>query len=152
AWGGAAALVPELAQVLAGIDRSDSLTFDAHKWLSVPMGAGLFLTRHVGALGRTFRTGAPYMPRPVAGAPDPYGQSLQWSRRFIGAKLHLTLAAAGWDGFARALRHQVDMADRLREALPRRGWRLRNDTQLPIVCFDDPELGDRAPVVAKWVQ
>jgi glutamate/tyrosine decarboxylase-like PLP-dependent enzyme len=153
AWGGAAALVPELASLLAGIDRADSITFDAHKWLSVPMGAGLFLTRREGALARTFTTRAAYMPRPIVDAPDPYGQSMQWSRRFIGAKLYLTLAVAGWDGYAEALRHQVRMADRLRERLPDQGWRIANDTRLPIVCFDDPELSDeRATTVASWIQ
>src|SRR5262249_6162480 len=50
AWGGAAALVPDLRHHLGGIGRADSITFDAHKWLSVPMGAGLFLTRHPGLL------------------------------------------------------------------------------------------------------
>lgn len=153
AWGGAAALVPELAPALAGIERSDSLTFDAHKWLSVPMGAGLFLTRRRGALGRTFGTRAPYMPRPVADVDDPYGSSMQWSRRFIGAKLYLTLAVAGWEGYAAALRHQAQMADRLRHALPDQGWDVVNDTPLPIVCFDDPKLAaNRAVTFAAWVQ
>ena len=43
AWGGAAILLPEGKKVLHGIDQSDSITFDAHKWLSVPMGAGMNL-------------------------------------------------------------------------------------------------------------
>ena len=40
AWGGAAAFVPELRPLLSGIEDADSITFDAHKFLSVPMGAG----------------------------------------------------------------------------------------------------------------
>ena len=64
------------------------------------MGAGMYFTRHVGILERTFRVAAGYMPRegsvlPVA---DPYAHSMQWSRRFIGLKLFLSLAVAGWDG------------------------------------------------------
>jgi len=55
AWGGAAILLPELAGLLDGIHLSDSCTFDAHKWLSVPMGAGMFLTRHSDILGRAGR-------------------------------------------------------------------------------------------------
>jgi glutamate/tyrosine decarboxylase-like PLP-dependent enzyme len=46
AWGGAAVLVPELRPVLSGIETADSITFDPHKYLSMPMGAGMFLTRH----------------------------------------------------------------------------------------------------------
>src|SRR3954464_3340495 len=119
AWGGAAALVPELRPVLDGAARADSLTFDAHKWLSVPMGAGVYLTRHPGILERTFRVAARYMPRegsvlPVA---DPYAHSMQWSRRFIGLKLFLSLAVAGWQGYEEAIRRQTAMGDLLRERL-----------------------------------
>ena len=51
AWAGAACLSDRLRPLLAGIDRADSVTVDAHKWLSAPMGAGVFLTRHADALG-----------------------------------------------------------------------------------------------------
>ncbi|MGH9478727.1 MAG: pyridoxal phosphate-dependent decarboxylase family protein, partial [Terriglobales bacterium] len=50
AWGGMAALVEELRPALDGIERSDSITFDAHKSLCVPMGAGMLFTRHPGVL------------------------------------------------------------------------------------------------------
>lgn len=143
AWGGAAALVPELRGAVQGIGRAGSITFDAHKWMSVPMGAGIFLTRHAGLLERTFRVAASYMPKEggggAAGAPilDPYAHSMEWSRRFIGLKLFLSLAVAGWEGYEAAIRHQTAMGDRLREALRAAGWVVVNDTPLPVVCFVD---------------
>jgi len=138
-WGGAAVLVPELRPVLQGIGRASSITFDAHKWLSVPMGAGLFLTRHAGILERTFRVTTGYMPRDGAGLAvvDPYAQSMQWSRRFIGLKVFLSLAVAGWEGYEAAIRHQTAMGARLRAGLQAAGWRIVNDTPLPLVCFVD---------------
>lgn len=139
AWGGAAALVPELRPLLAGIERSGSLTFDAHKFLSVPMGAGLYLTRHPGALDRTFRVAAGYMPGSGRnGIVDPYAHSMQWSRRFIGLKVFLSLAVAGWQGYEEAIRHQVAMGDRLRRGLAEHGWEVVNETPLPLVCFVRP--------------
>jgi glutamate/tyrosine decarboxylase-like PLP-dependent enzyme len=63
AWGGAAVLVPELRPALEGIETADSITFDPHKWLSMPMGAGMFLTRHRDALGRIFSVSTAYMPK-----------------------------------------------------------------------------------------
>jgi len=139
AWGGAAALVPELRPVLDGAARADSITFDAHKWLSVPMGAGVYLTRHPGILERTFRVAAGYMPREGNVLPvlDPYANSMQWSRRFIGLKLFLSLAVAGWQGYEEAIRRQTEMGDRLRERLQEEGWTVVNDTPLPVVCFVD---------------
>jgi glutamate/tyrosine decarboxylase-like PLP-dependent enzyme len=140
AWGGAAALVPELRPLLAGIERADSITFDAHKWLSVPMGAGIFLTRHPGILESTFRVGSTgYMPREAArlDVTDPFAHSMQWSRRFIGLKVFLSLAVAGFPGYAAALRHMTAMGDRLREALGRADFPLVNRTPLPLACFTD---------------
>jgi glutamate/tyrosine decarboxylase-like PLP-dependent enzyme len=139
AWAGAAALLPELRALLNGVEHADSITFDAHKWLSVPMGAGLFLTRHRDILRKTFRTPNEYMPREAAGMGviDWYDHSMQWSRRLIGLKLFLTLLAAGWEGYAATLRHMVAMGNRLREDLQAAQWRILNDTALPIVCFAD---------------
>jgi glutamate/tyrosine decarboxylase-like PLP-dependent enzyme len=140
AWGGAAALVPELRPVLEGTARASSVTFDAHKWLSVPMGAGMYLTRHAGILERTFRVAAGYMPRDGAALPvaDPYAHSMQWSRRFIGLKVFLSLAVAGWGGYEESIRHQAALGDRLRERLREEGWTVVNDTPLPVVCFVGP--------------
>lgn len=140
AWGGMLALIPELAPLLGPIARADSLTFDPHKALSVPMGAGMYLSRRLGALAATFTERAGYMPRNAAR--DPYARSLQWSRRFIGLKLLLPLAAAGWQGYAATLRGYCALADRLREALVASRWVVANETPLPIVCFVDRERRD----------
>jgi aromatic-L-amino-acid/L-tryptophan decarboxylase len=150
AWGGAAALVPELRGVLAGVERADSVTFDAHKWLSVPMGAGMLLTRHPGALARTFAVSTAYMPRDGEGLDvvEPFQHSMQWSRRFIGLKLFLSLAVAGWDGYADAVRRMTGLGESLRRALTTDGWTLCNDTPLPVVCFVDPAARSDAQVEA----
>jgi glutamate/tyrosine decarboxylase-like PLP-dependent enzyme len=142
AWGGAAAFVPELRAALDGIEKADSITFDAHKWLSAPMGAGLYLTRHPDVLGRTFGVAASYMPRDAAelGVVDPFTHSIQWSRRFTGLKVFMSLLVAGWDGHAEAIRHQTAIGDRLRMRLRESGWGVVNRTPLPVVCFVDRAL------------
>jgi glutamate/tyrosine decarboxylase-like PLP-dependent enzyme len=144
AWGGAAALVPELRPLLTGIEHADSITFDAHKWLSVPMGAGLFLTRRLDAMDRAFSMRTAYMPREAAGLDvvDPHLHTMQWSRRFIGLKVFLSLLVAGWEGYERAIRHQTAMGDLLRTRLASAGWQIENDTLLPVVCFTDPHGAD----------
>lgn len=147
AWGGAAVLVEELRPALFGIERADSITFDAHKWLSVPMGAGLYLTRHTEILEETFSTATSYMPRESRdfGVQDPYNHSMQWSRRFIGLKVFLSLAVAGWEGYEAAIRHQTAMGELLRRELEASSWEVVNRTPLPVACFVDdtkPEGGD----------
>ncbi|HEY0143014.1 MAG TPA: aminotransferase class V-fold PLP-dependent enzyme [Thermoanaerobaculia bacterium] len=133
AWGGAAILSPRLKQHLRGIERADSITCDAHKWLSVAMGAGMFFTRHPEAIARAFEVDASYVPR--GDEPDWYRASLQFSRRFIGLKLFLALAELGADGIAKQLEHQAAMADRLRAGLRANGWEIVNDSPFPLVCF-----------------
>ncbi|MFW9916785.1 MAG: pyridoxal phosphate-dependent decarboxylase family protein, partial [Candidatus Thorarchaeota archaeon] len=147
AWGGAAVFVPELCSILDGIERADSITFDAHKWLSVPMGAGLYVTRHPDILRRTFSISTSYMPTDAHGLNviDPYRHSIQWSRRFIGLKVFLSLAVIGWDGYRAVIQHQVAMGDLLRQKLEEGGWGIVNQTDLPVVCFVNERDREREP-------
>lgn len=140
AWGGAAVLSPRLRPAVAGVELADSLTWDAHKWLSVPMGAGMFFCRHPEAAERAFAVPTPYMPAGSRGARDPYATTVQWSRRAIGLKVFASLAELGVDGYRRLIERQADMADRLRELLTAAGWSVVNDTPLPLVCFTHPDL------------
>lgn len=152
AWGGAAAFVPEMRPLLSGIERADSITFDAHKWLSVPMGAGIFLTRHNQILSEACRITTDYMPRDAStfGVNDPFAHSMQWSRRFIGLKVFLSLAVAGWQGYAAAIRHQAEMGNLLRHELEQNDWEIVNETQLAVVCFrDKSDIGKTEEFLSK---
>ena len=138
AWGGGAIISPTLARHLRGIELADSITCDAHKWLSVPMGCGMFFCRHPQVVAEAFRAEVSYMPRKPGGVlapPDPFTTSVQWSRRFIGLKLFMTIAEGGEEGIVARVEHQARMGDVLREALTASGWRILNDTPLPLVCF-----------------
>jgi aromatic-L-amino-acid/L-tryptophan decarboxylase len=142
AWGGSFLFVPELADAFAGISRADSVTWDAHKAMSVPMGAGMFFCRHPDSVMKAFTVRAAYMPGAENDTVDPYSSTLQWSRRSIGMKVFFSLASSGRDGYAEMLRHQLRMGDSLRRRLLERGWAIVNDTPLPIVCFTRPDLRD----------
>jgi fatty-acyl-CoA synthase len=148
AWGGAAILSPVLKAHLGGIEAADSITCDAHKWLSVPMGAGMLFCRHPEAVGAAFHAETTYMPAQTAGpVSDPYTTSAQWSRRFIGLKLFLALAERGESGYAEMIEHQARMGELLRKSLQCAGWRIVNSTPLPVVCFTRDGL-DHAQFVA----
>ncbi|HWH23329.1 MAG TPA: aminotransferase class V-fold PLP-dependent enzyme [Candidatus Limnocylindria bacterium] len=141
AWGGAAVLSPALRHHLAGIEQADSITCDAHKWLSVPVGAGMFFTRHREPILQAFRVEASsYVPPAVADTFDPYVTTIQWSRRFIGLKLFMTIAELGWQGMARLIEEQAAMGEFLRARLASSGWRLVADSPLAVVCFTHPEI------------
>jgi len=136
AWGGAAAISENLKHHLDGISAADSITCDAHKWFSVPMGAGMFFCRHREAVAQAFRADVSYMPKKTDGVvEDPYTTSVQWSRRFIGLKLFLALAQHGESAYAEMIEHQTCMGQLLRESLMASGWNIVNSTPLPLICF-----------------
>jgi glutamate/tyrosine decarboxylase-like PLP-dependent enzyme len=141
AWGGAAVLVPRLRPALRGIERADSITWDAHKWLSVPMGAGMFFCRHVDAVRRAFDVSTSYMPSTTGQeTTDQYHTTLQWSRRAIGLKVFMSLAERGRAGLAEQIDHQARMGDALRTKLIAAGWIVVNDTMLPLVCTTHEDI------------
>jgi glutamate/tyrosine decarboxylase-like PLP-dependent enzyme len=99
-------------------------------------------------LTRTFRVANAYMPRAVEAEHDissPYEHSMQWSRRFTGAKVFMSLLVAGWDGYAAAIGQQTAMGALLRRELISNDWVIVNETELPVVCFVDGAAGGDAP-------
>jgi glutamate/tyrosine decarboxylase-like PLP-dependent enzyme len=140
AYGGSAVVSPSLRPFLAGIEAADSITCDAHKWLSVSMGCGMFFCRYRDSVAQAFRSDVTYMPakpesEDTSATFNPLTHSAQWSRRFIGLKLFMALAQHGETGYADMLDHQIRMGNVLRESLLSSGWRIVNATPLPVVCF-----------------
>jgi glutamate/tyrosine decarboxylase-like PLP-dependent enzyme len=137
AWGGALIASDGLRGKLAGLEQADSLTIDAHKWFATTMGCGMFLTPHAPVLSAAFHVSANYMPSNTVGV-DPYITSVQWSRRFLGLRLFLSLASAGWKGYARHIERAIELSAMLREELEARGWSTANDSSLAVLCIEPP--------------
>jgi glutamate/tyrosine decarboxylase-like PLP-dependent enzyme len=137
AWGGALVTSARLRGLLAGIEQADSITVDAHKWFAVTMGCGMFLTRHPMVLSTVFNVSASYMPS-HAPAIDPYVTSSQWSRRFLGLRLFLSLGVAGWEGYARHVERAVELARLFAKRAEERRWSVVNEPALAVVCIEPP--------------
>jgi glutamate/tyrosine decarboxylase-like PLP-dependent enzyme len=137
AWGGAALCSERLRGVLAGIELADSITIDAHKWFATTMGCGMFITRHPAVLREAFAVAAEFMPS-SASSVDPYLNSVQWSRRFMGLRLFLSLGACGWAGYGAHVERASAAMNLARERLVARGWTAANDSQLAVLCVLPP--------------
>lgn len=137
AWGGALIASHRLRAALAGIEQADSVTIDAHKWFATTMGCGMLLTCHPEMLSAVFKVSTGYMPSNIGGV-DPYVTSVQWSRRFVGLRLFLSLAAAGWEGYGRHVERAVELAGMLADGLKQRGWSIVNRTTTAVVCAEPP--------------
>lgn len=149
AWAGAVVLSDSLRPLLSGAERADSVTIDAHKWMSVPMGAGMIFTAEPGQVAQAFHVETSYMPAQSAAGDDPYTSSMQWSRRAIGVKLFASLSTHGRQGYERQLEHDVALGEYIASQVASSGWTRINDTLLPVVCIADPEA-DRGPDSWRW--
>lgn len=148
AYGGATIISEKYKSFLSGIEFSDSITLDLHKWFSVPMGTSLFLTQNKTILHQSFGIKTNYMPKD--GNPnqivDPYIHSIQWSRRFIGLKIYLPLAIHGWMGYKQIIEQQFEQAEKLRKMLKEKGWTIANFSPLPLICFTHQNFKSNAAV------
>ncbi|HEX4150916.1 MAG TPA: pyridoxal-dependent decarboxylase [Steroidobacteraceae bacterium] len=150
AWGGAALASDRLRGRLSGIERADSITIDAHKWLATTMGCALFITTHGELLSEAFHASTSFMPSSVANV-DPYLNSVQWSRRFLGLRLFLALAAAGWPGLGAHVERAVAVVERIRERLLALGWTAVNDSPLAVLDVLPPAERDVRALVRRVV-
>jgi glutamate/tyrosine decarboxylase-like PLP-dependent enzyme len=132
AWGGAALASERLRSLLRGIEEADSITIDAHKWLATTMGCAMFITTHGSLLSEAFHCSTSFMPSSVSGI-DPYLNSVQWSRRFIGLRLFLALSVAGWEGLAAHVERSVEVVDLIKQRLLERGWSVANASGLAVL-------------------
>jgi aromatic-L-amino-acid/L-tryptophan decarboxylase len=133
AWGGIALLSDALRAHVVGVELADSITWDAHKSLPVPMGAGMFFSRRPANAEAAFAVTPGYIPD--HGEVANYQRTIQWSRRSIGMKVFFTLAELGQAGISAMIDHQAAMGRLLGEELRGAGWRVTNDSPLPLVCF-----------------
>jgi glutamate/tyrosine decarboxylase-like PLP-dependent enzyme len=151
AWGGAALASERLRGLLTGIERARSLTIDAHKWLATTMGCAMFVTTDGPLLSRVFHASTSFMPSSNSGL-DPYLNTVQWSRRFLGLRLFVALAAAGWAGLGAHVERSVAVVERVKERLVAAGWTVANDSGLAVLDVVPPaELGDVRALVRRVV-
>ncbi len=80
-----------------GIENADSITVDCHKWLNVPYDCGVFLTRHLELLDKSFDVPAPYLTN-FGNEPDFMSLGIENSRRFRALPVWLSLLAYGKNG------------------------------------------------------
>ena len=150
AWGGALIASDRLRHALEGIEQADSMTIDAHKWFATTMNCGMFIVKDPSILSSAFQVSTAFMPSNLAHL-DPYVTTVQWSRRFLGLRLFLSLAAAGWVGYAHHVERSVALADLLKTKLVKRAWKVVNSSPLAVLCFTAPPGCSELRTIARGV-
>lgn len=141
AYGAAARLSSRYRERLAPLALADSIALDPHKWLYVPVEAGLVLVRDAANLRSAFSLVPPYLrtdgdPHGVGGPPWFSEFGFQQSRGFRALKVWMTLKYYGTSGYARALDHDLALASYLSDRVSADpGLKLMAPPSLSVVCF-----------------
>lgn len=129
AWGGAALLSPKTRILLDGIERANSLCWDPHKMMGMPISCSVFLVRNSEALKTacSHNDSAHYLLHKEATELDLGRLSLQCGRRVDALKLWLSWRATGDDGWATMVEKYVNLAKYLTNLVS-------ETSQLDLVC------------------
>ncbi|MES2305110.1 MAG: pyridoxal-dependent decarboxylase [Gemmatimonadota bacterium] len=116
ACGSLGAILPELAPHFVGMERADSVSFDAHKWLGAPYEAACLLVRNPEALRAAFATQATYLqsslPSEYAGL-NYFDYGPQLSRGWRALKVWMSLRLYGVEGYRAIFRRTIACAKHL---------------------------------------
>ena len=137
----AASVMPER---FAGLDRADSVTVDAHKWMFVPKACGIVMVRDESALAAAFGHETSYIP----GTRNAVDVTLEYSRPLRALKLWLAFRVHGAARFRETIQRNIDLAQLLHAMAAERGWEVGPNPDLSITLMRKPGI-DNAELVKR---
>lgn len=135
AYAGSAAIVPEFRWLLAGCERADSLVFNPHKWLMVPVDCSILYCRRPEVMRRAFSL-VPEILRTDDGGLNFMDYGVPLGHRFRALKLWFVLRYYGREGLAQVIRDQIEMIREMRDIIaadPR--FEICAPAPLSVICF-----------------
>ena len=131
AYAGVAASLPDCRPLFTGWELADSIVFNPHKWLFVPVDLSAFFCRRMDVVRQTFALVPDFLQTPEgsAGVHNLMDTGFQLGRRFRALKLWMVLRDLGVEGVRTALTEHIRLARLFA------GW-----------VDDDPDFERLAPV------
>ena len=138
AFGIWAAVSPRLRHLVAGLERADSWTTDAHKWLNVPYDSGIVLCAHPESHRNAMTVSASYLIQDEGArrVRDQVDWVPEFSRRARGFAVYAALRSLGRSGLVDLVERCCEAASRFGEAIAGLdGVELLNEVVLNQVLF-----------------
>lgn len=151
AFGLWALAVPSMRDRTAGLERADSWSTDAHKWLNVPYDCGFVFVRNAAAHRAAMGVAAAYLVPAPGTARDPFEYVPEMSRRARGFAVWAALRSLGRSGLAELVERCCTIARRMADRLAAaEGVAILNEVALNqvLVRFDDDDERTRAVIAA----
>lgn len=137
AMAGSAMILPECRWMWEGIEGTDSLVINAHKWLGAPFDCSLYYVRDPEHLVRVMSTNPSFLQSSVDGqVRNLRDWGIPLGRRFRALKLWFMIREQGVAGLQSRLRRDISNARELEKmvaATP--GWRVVAPVTLQTVCI-----------------
>ncbi|HEY7306457.1 MAG TPA: pyridoxal-dependent decarboxylase [Bryobacteraceae bacterium] len=137
AYGGPAAVVPEMRRILDGVERAHSVILNPHKWLYVSIDCSVLYTRHPEILRRSSALGAEYLRTDEDDRVVNYNDyGVQLGRRFRALKLWYVFRYYGRQGVIALLREALRLAQLLKSLVESdENFELCAPVPFSLVCF-----------------
>ena len=138
AYGASLLLSGQGRLLLSGIELSDSISWDAHKWMMQTYGCSVVLVRDQKALLRSFSTHPEYLEdaKTEGSLPDFWDLGPELTRPARALKLWTTLQIVGTDRFGEMIDHGCRMAEFAQEEILKYpGWEIVSPAGQGVVCF-----------------
>lgn len=137
AYGGSAAILPELHHIFNGVERAHSVVMNPHKWMCTPSDCSAFFTRRPDMLREAFSLIPEYLRTPDhPRAVNFMDYGLQLGRRFRSLKLWFVMRYFGRQGLQQMLRNHIRWAQDLAAEIRRdERFEIVAPTPLSVICF-----------------
>jgi aromatic-L-amino-acid decarboxylase len=137
AYAGAAAIVPELRLLFAGVEHADSFVFNPHKWMLVNFDCSAYFVRDRAALLRTFQITPEYLRTDQdAEVVNFRDWGIQLGRRFRALKLWFVIRSYGVEGLRAMVRKHVALARELADEIEKTAsFEVMAPVPFGLVCF-----------------
>lgn len=136
AYAGNAAILPEMRWLLDGCEHADSLVFNPHKWLFVPIDCSVLYCRNPEIFRRAFSLVPEYLRTDEEAVRNPMDYGISMGRRFRALKLWMVIRMFGVEGIRERLRYQIKIAQQFKKWIDESSdFEVLAPAPLSVVCF-----------------
>ncbi len=137
AYGGIAAVLPEMRYIFKGIEKADSIVVNPHKWMFTPIDLSVFFTKKPEILKRAFSLVAEYLKTGEDTSVRNYmDYGIQLGRRFRSLKLWFIIRYFGVAGIQNRIREHLDLTQELKKEIEKdKNFEIVAPIPFSVICF-----------------
>jgi len=146
AYAGTALLLPEMRDMIDGIEAVDSFVFNPHKWMFTNFDCSAFFVQDEELLVRTFEITPEYLKTPEDERVKNYRDwGIPLGRRFRALKLWFVIRTFGIEGLQKKIKHHLKLAKNFKQRVEQSAnFELMAPVPFNVIClrYHPPEVSD----------